>query len=351
MVCKPTKDDRAGPIRSPLLPDRMTDGIFVCDVFDAAPKGDMASMEHPIFSISTKPDLKRRRYENGTNFVEVLPSDRGIATVHDRDILIFCISQVMVAVNEGRRVERVMRFKAFDLLTATNRPTGGESYARLKEALERLAGTRIATNIITGGEETFDNFGLIDRFRIVRKTRDGRMRDVEVTLSDWVYNAIRHQEVLTLSRDYFRLRKPLERRLYEIARKHCGVQPSWRIGLAKLKDKCGSRSTDKEFRRLLSKIVEENDAHAHIPDYDIVVEDALVVFRSRGSVPCPVEHDLPPLDADALDQGRREAPGWDIHVIEGEWRGWCAKEDILPRRPEAHFVKFCQSWFERRGRP
>ncbi|MCA9184408.1 MAG: replication initiator protein A [Pirellulaceae bacterium] len=28
--------------------------------------------------------------------------------------------------------------------------------------------------------------------------------------------------MLTLHRDYFRLRKPLERRVYEIARKHCG---------------------------------------------------------------------------------------------------------------------------------
>ena len=337
--------------REPLLPDRMNDGVFVCDIFGAAPKGDMASMEHPIFSVSTKPDLKRRRYESGKNFVEVQPSDRGIATVHDRDILIFCISQVMAAINDGRRVERVMRFKAIDLLTATNRPTGGEAYTRLKEALERLAGTRIATNIITGGEEALDNFGLIDRFTIVRETRDGRMRDVEVALSDWVYNAIRHQEVLTLSRDYFRLRKPLERRLYEIARKHCGAQPLWRIGLEKLKYKCGSRSTDKEFRRLLSKIVEENDAHGHIPDYEIAIEDSLVVFRSRGSVPCPIDDDLPALDADGLAQARAEAPGWDVHVLEREWRAWCAKEDILPRRPEAHFVKFCRSWFERRGRP
>ena len=287
----------------------MRDNVFVCDVFDAAPEGDMALREHPIFSISTEPDMKRRRYENGSNFVEVQLRDRGIATVHDRDVLIFCISQVVAAVNEGRSVERVMRFRAFDLLTATNRPTGGEAYTRLKEAFERLAGTRIATNIITGGEETLDNFGLIDRFTIVRKTRDGRMRDVEVTLSDWVYNAIRHQEVLTLSRDYFRLRKPLERRPYEIARKHCGLQREWRIGLAKLRYKCGSRSTDKEFKCLPSKIVEENDEHRHIPDYDIAIEEALVVFRSRGSVPCHIEDDLPALGADCLAQARAEAPG------------------------------------------
>jgi hypothetical protein len=38
--------------RSPLLPDRYPQGdFFVCDIFDAVPKADMASMEHPIFSL------------------------------------------------------------------------------------------------------------------------------------------------------------------------------------------------------------------------------------------------------------------------------------------------------------
>jgi hypothetical protein len=47
--------------RSPLLPDRREADFFVCDLMDATPKGDMASMEHPIFSLSTKPDHRVRR--------------------------------------------------------------------------------------------------------------------------------------------------------------------------------------------------------------------------------------------------------------------------------------------------
>ena len=341
--------------RDPLLPDRMqqTD-FFVCDIFDAAPKGDMASMEHPVFSISTKPDRNIRRYENGLNFVEITPSVKGLATVHDRDILIFCISQVMAALNEGRQVERTMRFKAYDLLSATNRPTGGEAYARLKDALERLAGTRIETNVTTGDVEVLDGFGLIDRFRIVRETREGRMQEVEVQLSDWVYNAIQHREVLTISRDYFRLRKPLERRLYEIARKHCGTKPMWRIGLSKLKYKCGSHSTDKEFKRLVSKITAENIVHRHMPDYDIALEGGNVVFTAKGSVPCSIVDDaviIAPLHADTYEDARNEAPGWDVRMIEQEWRAWCNREEIEPKRPDAHFLKFCRSWFEQRGRP
>ena len=159
--------------RSPLLPDRRQKGdFFVCDIFDAPPKGDMASMEHPVFSVSTKPDRNIRRYENGRNFVEITPSVKGLATVHDRDVLIFCISQVMGALNAGRgeEISRTLKFKAYDLLQATNRGIDGRGYEQLRAALERLSGTRITTNVTTGSVEIFDGFGLIDRFRIARSS-------------------------------------------------------------------------------------------------------------------------------------------------------------------------------------
>ena len=104
-------------------------------------------------------------------------------------------------------------------------------------------------------------------------------------LSDWVFNAIRQQEVLTLHRDYFRLRKPLERRMYELARKHCGKKEEWRISLEVMQKKCGSASTKKEFRRLVSNIVEEDLLHAHMPDYSVTIESDMVTFRNRGTIP------------------------------------------------------------------
>ena len=51
-----------------------------------------------------------------------------------------------------------------------------------------------------------------------------RLRYLEVTLCEWLFRAIESAEVLPISRDYFRLRRPLDRRLYELARKHCGQQ-------------------------------------------------------------------------------------------------------------------------------
>ncbi len=121
---------------SPLLPHRHpTPDFFVCDVLDAAPKADIGSMEHPIFSLSTKPDTRVRRYENGKNYIEIKPSSDGLATVHDRDVLIYCISQIMAAINAGREVSQVIRFRAHDLLKSTNRMTNGQGYEALKARL------------------------------------------------------------------------------------------------------------------------------------------------------------------------------------------------------------------------
>src|SRR3546814_11434184 len=79
---------------------------------------------------------------------------------------------------------------------------------------------RSRTNMQTGGVEETRIFGLIEEAKITRKAFDGRMLDLEITLSDWVYRSVISKNVLTLHRDYFRLRKPFERRMYELARKH-----------------------------------------------------------------------------------------------------------------------------------
>jgi plasmid replication initiation protein len=332
--------------RLPLLPERHpTPDFFVCDLMDAAPKGDMASMEHPIFSLSTKPDHRVRRYE-------IKPSSDGLATVHDRDILIYCISQLMASLNAGKPVSPVLHFKAHDLLKATNRMTNGQGYEALKAALERLAGTRISTNIATGGKEVFETFGLIERASIVRETREGRMQEVEVKLSDWVFNAIRHQEVLTLHRDYFRLRKPLERRMYELARKHCGKKEEWKISLPLLQKKCGSSSTEKEFRRLVSNITQEDERSHHMPDYSVTLDSSdMIVFRSRGSVPsnsAAMTVQVGGLNSETYHDVRIVAPGWDVYFLEREWREWITE---APRDPDAAFIGFCRKWYERRGQP
>ena len=333
-------------VRSPLLPDRHPQkDLFVCDIADAVPKADMASMENPVFTLSTKPDLKARRYQRGENFIEVSPSRYGLATVHDRDILIYCISQCMAALNDGRKVQRTMRFKAYDLLVATNRQTSGRGYELLKGALRRLQGTQIETNLRQGGKEYFKVFGLIESAEIVRETRDGRMLDIEITLSDWVFDAIENNHILTLNRQYFLLRKPLERRLYELARKHCGAQMEWRIGVRNLAEKCGSASSEKEFRRMLGIIIDDDNQHDHMPDYRFLIDGDIVLIR-RKDVVVEVEERMEPstlrLAPETMVEARAHAPGWDVYHLESEWRSWLATKGIGVKDPDRHFLSFCR---------
>ncbi|QPM92559.1 replication initiator protein A [Pseudooceanicola algae] len=304
-----------------LLPDRHRQvDFFICDIFDAIPKDDMATMEHPVFSLSTRPDRRILSYEHRGTKVEVTPSVKGLATIHDKDILIFCISQLMAAVNAGRAVGRTLTLRAHDLLVATNRETSGDAYRRLKESFERLAGTRITTNIVTGEQEATTGFGLIETWQIVKKTRGGRMVSVTVTLSDWLFRAVMSKSVLTLSRDYFRLRKPLERRVYELARKHCGRQPEWRVSVEVLLKKSGSASPRRVFRKMIRDMIESG----HLPDYEMVEEPGDIIRFSRRAQVVEAGPEAPPLSPEALDEARRLMPGADVYALEAEWRDFWA---------------------------
>lgn len=302
-----------------LLPERHPTGdFFVCDLFDVSPKDDLATMEHPLFSLSTRPDRRILSYEHNGATIEVTPSVRGRATIHDKDILIYCISQLMAAVNAGRSISRTLSLRAHDLLIATNRDTSGDGYTRLREAFERLAGTRITTNIAYDGIETTSGFGLIEAWEIVRKSRGGRMVNVTVTLSDWLYRAVLSKSVLTLSRDYFRLRKPLERRIYELTRKHCGRQPEWRVSMATLHKKSGSASPLRVFRAAIRKMI----AAGHLPEYVMEEEPGDII---RFAPPRVLDDDSAPrFEPEVLDAARALAPGADAYALEAEWRSWWA---------------------------
>jgi len=127
----------------------------------------------------------------------------------------------------------------------------------------------------------------------VRETRDGRMQEVEIVLSDWVFQAVEAQEVLTLDRRRFQLAKPLERRLYELARKHVGLQQGLHIGLKKLRLKCGSQSTLREFRRLIQSICDADRAHNHRPGYSFALDGDMVEMQpDRASAPVKQLHCL-----------------------------------------------------------
>ena len=156
---------------------------------------------------------------------------------------------MMAKINQGEKIlSRRIRMNAYDILCFINRSTSGRDYKNLEEAFDRLAGTVIQTNI-SHKENAVINYHLVESTKIVRQDGNkGRMLYCEIELSKWIMKAIdpdwkdedqdllaedstqntkEKPRVLTLHPDYFRLKKPIERRIYELARKHCGKKPEW----------------------------------------------------------------------------------------------------------------------------
>jgi hypothetical protein len=146
---------------------------------------------------------------------------------------------------------------------------------------------------------------------------------------------------LSLNRDYFRMRKPLERRIYELARKHCGRQDQWRVSVEVLHRKSGSASPRRVFRAMLREMIEA-DA---LPDYHLEEEPGDILrVTPRDAV---IEAAGRPMLASATYEAAREMrPGWDVYALEAEWRAWWV-ETGRPRlaRPTR------RSWAGWRARP
>ena len=104
---------------------------------------------------------------------------------------------------------------------------------------------------------------------------------IEVTLPDWLYRSVQQMHVLTLSPEYFRLRKPIDRRVYELVRKHCGKQSKWEISIKNLYEKSGSTDALRNFRGAMKSLAESNQ----LPDYRVKFDDETdkMTFYSRAS--------------------------------------------------------------------
>lgn len=331
----------------PLLPERHpTKDFFIADIFDNLPfKDDMATMEHPIFTLSKKLDFRKLEYKKDDISVVIAPSTYGLPTIFDKDVLLYCGSLLMEEINKGIIPPKTLRISSHDLLVATNRPTNGKGYTLLKNALDRLKGVSIKTNIKTNKREVTSAFGLIERYEIIESSRvKNRMIRLEITLSDWFYNSILGKEVLTINRTYFRLGKALERRLYEIARKHCGTNQYWKINIEKLKEKTGSTSPLKKFRYFLREVEKTN----YLPDYTIRLQNDMVFFQNRRQAPCI--DDIPGIKYETIERAKKivedSGTGWDFHELHQQFSHSLVK-GFRPGSVDGAFVNFINKKVEK----
>ena len=92
-----------------LLPDHHpTADFFLCDIFDAAPKDDMGSMEHPMFSLATRPDRRVLSYEHNGVAIKQLMREN-VARLLRTDV-----SRVGVKARTHEKVDSVGKARALE---------------------------------------------------------------------------------------------------------------------------------------------------------------------------------------------------------------------------------------------
>jgi plasmid replication initiation protein len=338
--------------------------LVLDSILDAPVKDERALMEFPFFALTKRPRTTPFVYDDGAVRIEVQPGHKGIATIWDKDVLIYCASLINDRLERRLPVEPRLRFAAYDFLKLTSRSTSARGYELFLDALDRLQSTAIKTTITSGHEEIEERrgFSWIDKYRVItRKTATGKrvMTAVELTINEWLWRGlVENRRVLTINRDYFQLDMGLERRLYELARKHCGRQREWRVGLARLAEKCGSVRGLKQFRSELAKIIRRDS----LPDYDLSLERSHANDGLAGLVACfhprikqgnAFERELAPtgplsptlgLRPRTVENARRAHPGHDIDALVHAWRDWTGQRGSHLRDPDKAFLAFCNTY-------
>jgi plasmid replication initiation protein len=252
-------------------------------------KTDRRLMVWNFFSLTRDRVTELPVYDDGQVRIEVTGSKHGIATIWDKEILIYLASLVQDKINRGEQVSPTLTFTAHDVCRVIGVKVAGTAYDRIEQGLLRLQSTTVRTNIETGGEGADEAFSWILRYKIhYRRGRTGEkvMRAIEVELCPWVYRAIlKDRWMLTYNHKYFEL-PPLEKRLYEIARAHVGKQAGFKMNLEKLRLRVG---TTNDLRRFKAELLKISKRKQPLPDYGLSVIDPRLARMLDAKAAAPLK--------------------------------------------------------------
>lgn len=326
---------------------------------DIASRDAREAMEVPLLSLTKQPRFEPIRFKNGD--VEVVVTGGkpfGIANIWDWDLIIWLMSQVRQALDQGGRPSRKIRFHRRAFLKDTRRSDGGDQYRRLQESIDRLSNTNVFTTIRPGPGRRTVKFTWIE-FADVERDESGRVTYAVVVIPEWLYEAACDQSrVLTLHRDYFLLKGGLERWLYRLIRKGAG-RTRWSWTLEGLHRRSGSTSKFKYFARAIRRIVDRGS----LLDYRLWTENRrgkalLCAECTRAHAPKVAQRDpdkargarklpgvLKPTTKEALQYA---FPGYDVDCLEQEWREATVSNGIHVRNPDSAFTSWCRTVVARR---
>ena len=238
-------------------------------------QGERTVAEFPFFALTKRAQMEPMTFESDAARIEINPSKTGVATIYDKEILLYIASLMVERLENGETVDRYLSFTANDLFRMTGTNPSARSYTSLKASLNRLQGTQIITNIETGGEGSDSAFSWLLKADIkYTKLPNGerRVKHIEVMLCDWLHRAIlSDRRIAAYHDDFFKL-GPIERRLYELAKFNCLDGNRFEADAVDLAGRVGCslepRSIE-NFKRTLREVAKEQS----LPEYSLSLTD------------------------------------------------------------------------------
>ena len=236
-------------------------------------RGERSIMDFPFFALEKKTLPDEIEHSVGRTSIKIRAGGAGRATMYDKETLRYGASLICERMRRGEEVTQEIVFTAHDFFRATGtRNPGKRNYDRFNEALSRLQGTQIQTNLKTGGQIHRGWFSWVENAQAVyddgSTTGIERLRAVKLRLCDFLFRAIqRDQQIYSYHHDYFRLGL-IERRIYEIARSHCDEGP-YAVPLDELYAAVGTRTAIRKFKAQLMEMEEQNA----LPQYTVTVRE------------------------------------------------------------------------------
>ena len=262
---------------------------------------DRNTMLHSFFALKSARTNPIEYKADGVEIV-VQGTKSGIATINDKEILVYICSIASQKLSRGEQVSQKFRFTAHDFFSVTGKTPGGKTYRYFAVALERLQGTQIKTNLVTGGRRERTWFSWLKSARMetaVWSNGHEAMKAIEVELCDWLWRAIIDDRATLISSEGYFYLPPLERKLYEVGYAECADRATAAVPLEELRRRMGVSTDLRHFRHNLGKtitkgalkgfvieFVHRNEVGRLVPlQRRISLDRILVRFERRPNVP------------------------------------------------------------------
>ena len=349
--------------------DKQSD-LFIPDLAAVILKSDGASADYPLFTVDRTTTKAKRTFGNDNWSVTIYPTEVGLPTIYDKDVLLVLIGKMMELRNTRRNspepLEPYITVSGYELAKQLQRSQGGSSYEKIVVSLDRLQHTSFHSKTVNNGTPIEGGvFHLIDNYDYVEKlNRDGKVAkgqtQFRIKLSDFIMDAINNDtpQIITYPRQYLRLKKPFDKRLYEIANKAVG-QNSKRnkevtFKLATLHARMYPTTHQlKKFRYAISQRTAAgpftilNYVMKFDPDTDkVTFGHAHASHEKPKPKPKFDAKKIPPLTTETLNHAQRILIGRDVDAIHKAWLVDLDHKKEMPDDAQTAFLDYCREVIE-----